>query len=198
MKFKTGMIQFRMAVVSVPLLFFSFHSVTPNIAPHGPKAVCHNTLDAKLNFVLGHTQALRDSPSDSTPNAVVLRLRGACGEPDPPTGKASAQARTQRSGASEMQPLRRHVEPGGNSTRSRVRVAKYQSRILFVGQLPYDVTKEQVPLPAPAPLLPICALPVTWHALSRQSGGSAGQALSQPPHRCPAAPRRPHTSARAT
>jgi hypothetical protein len=91
-------------------------------------------------------QAHLHLPSDSP--ILLLRLRGACGEPEPlAEARASAKARAPRSGPSEQQHLQRHVEAGGNSTRSRVRVAKYQSRILFLGQLPYDVTKEQVHFP---------------------------------------------------
>jgi hypothetical protein len=153
------MIVFRMAGVSLQLLVLSFQPAQPNIALQA--ASSHGTLDSKWNFVLEHTKARHHSPSDSTPNAaILLRLRGACGEPEPPTtAKPSAQARAQRSGASEKQSLRRHVEPGVNSTCSRVRVAKYQSRILFLGQLPYEVTKEQVHFPRSLPHYPFSVRP---------------------------------------
>jgi hypothetical protein len=142
------MVHSRLAVVSLQLLFFPFQAAHLNIVFQGQKAAiaCHST---RLNLWGGHTQAHHHSlPGISSTIVVLLRLRGACGDPDLHTA-SSDPPRVQHADARERKPLRRHVEPGGNSTHSRVRVAKYQSRILFLGQLPYDVTKEQVP-PLPA------------------------------------------------
>ena len=69
-----------------------------------------------------------------------MRLRGASGD-------SSSAKSLQKDGADKPLHLSKAVKSRstGNSTLAhRARVAKYQSRILFLGQLPFDVTKDQV------------------------------------------------------
>jgi hypothetical protein len=65
-------------------------------------------------------------------NFVILRLRGAGSsqhDVQPPPSKKDSL---------------RHSSADNSTAARRLRIPKYQSRILFLGQLPYDVTKDQV------------------------------------------------------